>query len=92
MAHNIALELVALIQHIHGNGVQLVSSLSQSKAIPDAQIATIQGALIGSKTTNNHPILICSHYDSMSPAAVSKQTSLYIAILHDFYNSQVQLS
>ncbi|CAG7838339.1 unnamed protein product [Allacma fusca] len=58
-----------LIHHIQGNGVQLVSSLGTSKAVTDAQITTIQGTLVGSKTTNNYPILICSHYDSMSPAA-----------------------
>ena len=51
--------------------MQLVtgSTIGTPKAMTDAQITSIQGALIGSKADKNFPILITAHYDSMSPAA-----------------------
>jgi hypothetical protein len=61
---------LAMIQYVIGNGVQLVSSLGTPKVMSDAQIFSIQGALLGSKSIRNFPILISTHYDSMSPAAV----------------------
>ncbi|ODM97538.1 Nicalin-1 [Orchesella cincta] len=61
--------LQTLFHHVHGNGVQLVSSLGSPKVMSDAQILSIQGALIGTKSSRSFPILISTHYDSMSPAA-----------------------
>ncbi|CAL8129212.1 unnamed protein product [Orchesella dallaii] len=61
--------LQTLFHHVHGNGVQLVSSLGSPKVMSDAQILSIQGALIGTKASRSFPILISTHYDSMSPAA-----------------------
>jgi hypothetical protein len=63
--------LQTILHHVHGNGVQLVtgSTIGTPKAIADAQVTSIQGALIGSGADKNFPILITSHYDSMSPAA-----------------------
>lgn len=61
--------LQTLIQHVHGNGVQLVSSLGTPKVMSDAQILSVQGALLGTKQSRSFPILISTHYDSMSPAA-----------------------
>jgi len=68
------LSILALLHHIHGNGVQLVtgSSIGTPKVKTDAQVTSIQGALIGSKSDKNFPILVSAHYDSMSPAAVIK--------------------
>ncbi len=63
----------ALLHHIQGNGVQLVTgpTIGTPKVKTDAQVTSIQGALIGSKSDKNFPILVTAHYDSMSPAAVS---------------------
>lgn len=63
--------LQTLFHHVHGNGVQLVSSLGSPKVMGDAQILSVQGALLGgaTKQSRSFPILISTHYDSMSPAA-----------------------
>jgi len=63
--------LQTLLQHIHGNGVQIVtgSTIGTPKVKTDAQITSIQGSLLGSQAEKYFPILISAHYDSMSPAA-----------------------
>lgn len=53
-----------------------MSATAAPKLMNDAQIVSIQGALIGGRSSRSFPILVSAHYDSMSPAAVSRALNI----------------